>query len=235
MSEERERLKALFDSTPECPPLDELLEARQAGGADVARQTADCPRCVGEVALYEQFIKEPPADEVDPQMLRRIHRRLPTASAAPSRVKSWIENLWRPIVWAPAAVALAGLLVAIGLDLAPRSPVTGGVTGELVERGQAVELVSPRREINVIPADLRWNLLAGARTYRVKLMEVDRHVLWEVETKQVSVSLPSEIRKQVLPGKRLLWTVEAFDGNHQAIGQGRQDFWRAIAIGKAAK
>ena len=232
MSEERDLLKTVFSSTPECPSLDELLHAKETGDPALAAQVDECPRCLGEVALYEQFVNDTP--EVDGKILRRINSRLPTAAETPGqRLTTWWQSLLRPAVYGPAAVALAGVLVLIGLNLQTSSRMGVRLPVETVERGLTVELVLPKGEITLNPIELRWNSVTVGKSYKVRLMEVDHHVIWETETKAVSVSLPSEVRKQILPGKRLIWSVEAFDGKGQTVAMGSQDFRQSV--GKAAK
>lgn len=226
MSEERDLLKTVFSSTPECPSLDELLRARESGHPARDRQVGECPRCVGEIALYEQFVADTP--DVDQKILRRINSRLPTAKVPERRLQRWFESLLRPAVYGPVAVVFAGLLVLVGLNLQQNSRIGDRVTMETVERGQTVELLAPKGEITFIPAELAWNPTAAVKLYKVRLMEVDHHVIWMAETKAAVVSLPSEIRKKILPGKRLIWSVEAFDGKGQAMGIGTQDFRRTV-------
>lgn len=224
MPEDREVLKAVFQSTPECPTLDELLNADAP-----AKGEMECPHCAGEVALYEQFIAEVPAGELDEQILRRINDRLPTAGAARANPwKAWLESLWRPAVYGPAIVAFAGLLAMVGLNLQQREPAGNGRLIETVERGLSLELLTPKGEIASAPAVFSWKNLPAAFSYRVKLMEVDRNVIWGTEVKATSVSLPGAIQRKALPGKRLIWSVEALDQKGESLGVGTQDFRRSV-------
>jgi hypothetical protein len=59
-------------------------------------------------------------------------------------------------------------------------------------------------------------------------MEVDKNVIWETETRITTAGLPASIQKLALPGKRLIWTVEALNSQGQSVGTGTQDFRRAI-------
>ncbi len=220
MSEDREVLKAVFQSTPECPPLDELLNADAP-----AKGETECPHCAGEVALYEQFITEVPPGELDEKILRRLNNSLPTAAPA-HPWKAWLESLWRPAVYGPAIVAFAGLLAIVGLTFQREQPAALSI--ETVERGLSLELLAPKGEIVSAPAVLSWKSLPGAFSYRVKLMEVDRNVIWGTEVKATSVSLPGAIQQKALPGKRLIWSVEALDQKGESLGVGTQDFRRAV-------
>ena len=149
MAEDRELLKTVFAPAPDCPSLDELVSADPAQ----ANLAAECPRCIGEVALYQEFIQEVPAGEVDEKILRRLHSRLPTAEAPRSNSwKTWLESLWRPAVYGPAAVAFAGLLVMVGLSLRPADPIDGSAPSGSVERGLSMELLSPKGEVVTAPA-----------------------------------------------------------------------------------
>ena len=219
MPEDREVLKAVFQSTPECPSLDELLNADAP-----AKGETECPHCAGEVALYEQFIAEVPAGELDENILRRLNDSLPTAVTP--RWKRWLESLRQPAVYGPAIVAFAGLLAMVGLNLQREQPA--GLVIETVERGLSLELLAPKGEIGSAPSVLSWKNLPAAFSYRVKLMEVDRNVIWATEVKATSVLLPSAIQQKALPGKRLIWSVEALDQKGEPLGMGTQDFRRAV-------
>jgi hypothetical protein len=223
MSDERDRLKAIFSASPDCPSLDELTQDPAS-----AKKAEDCPRCTGEAALYEQFMKGVPEAELDQAILQRLNSRLPTA-ASPPRTGFWSMGWWRPGFYAPAIVAVAGLLVIAGIALRRDSnTLPAGPAHEIVERGQTIELLAPKGEIALPPTVLTWKILPGASAYRVKLMEVDRNVVWESQAKLPSVTLPLAIRNKALPGKRLIWSVEGFDRNGQLLGMGTQDFRRTV-------
>jgi hypothetical protein len=91
-----------------------------------------------------------------------------------------------------------------------------------------MDLVSPRGDLASIPDSLIWRALTGAQGYKVTVMEVDKNVLWQGTIKDNHISLPAVVRKQILPGKRLLWSVEAYSSAGQVLASASADFRREV-------
>ena len=123
---------------------------------------------------------------------------------------------------------LATLVVAIGIGLDQRGPGRVRPTQDSVERGQSSEMVAPKGGIADLPVELKWAAVPGASHYQVQLLEVDKNILWSVSASSNIVPIPGQIQKLALPGKRLLWTVAALDGNGRVIATGTQSFRRQI-------
>ena len=126
-------------------------------------------------------------------------------------------------------MALAALLLTVGIGF--RNQFGGGArlaTMESAERSQGVELIAPKGDLPKAPERLRWAAVAGAAQYRVKILEVDRVVLWQGTATSLAVHVPAEIQSKVLPGKRLLWEVEALDAGGNVLAKGSQDFRKQL-------
>jgi hypothetical protein len=158
---------------------------------------------------------------VDQKVSRAIHESRPS--------HSWLSRLLRPVVLGPAMAAMAAALILVGIGVPQRGAMDSRTVMEGMERAQTVELLAPKGEVSTAPGILRWTSVPKASSYRVKLMEVDKNVIWETETRITSAGLPASIQKLALPGKRLIWTVEALNSQGQPVGTGTQDFRRTIA------
>jgi hypothetical protein len=134
------------------------------------------------------------------------------------------RNWWdmRRLIPVTLAVAAAVMLVTIGIGNFRQHPYP--TSQDSMERSQGIELLSPKGELKSAPQTLAWNAVASAVRYHVKLMEVDKTVVWENTVSSPSVSIPSQIGQLILPGKRLLWTVDAIDAGGGLLAAGSQDF-----------
>jgi hypothetical protein len=122
------------------------------------------------------------------------------------------------------------LLVVLGTN--PHRPTTPAAY-ESVERAQSLELLSPKGEVAAPPDVLRWSGVPAALSYRIRILEVDRNMIWETAAKTTTASIPAPVQKQMLPGKRLIWTVEAINSDGKVLASGTQDFTRALARKRA--
>jgi hypothetical protein len=227
MAREPEAFKKVFTTSAACPSLEELLDEAGRHDTESSRHIGQCPRCAGEFALFGQFLANhgspglvPTVRRVDQNVSRAIHKSRPS--------HSWLSRLLRPVVLAPAMAAMAAALIVVGVGLPQRGAIQGRLLSEGMERAQTVELLAPKGEVPTAPGIFRWTSVPKASSYRVKLMEVDKNVIWETETRITTVGLPAGIQKLALPGKRLIWTVEALNSQGQSVGTGTQDFRRAI-------
>jgi len=221
MDGDRDLLRRAFGKTPDCPELPDLVASLERGDATAQRHAAACPHCANEVKLYNQFMSPTLTKEED-AAVAWVQRNLknPAAAASPwAKLSGWMNI--RTLV--PLSVAAAAIVVAIGISensaIAPVKPVV-----DSVERSAAVELIEPKGAIAGFPGSLRWNSVAKAASYRVKVMEVDKTVVWESTSSSNVLALPPAIGKKALPGKRLIWTVDALDASGKAIASGSQDF-----------
>ena len=227
MSREQEAFKKVFTTSVACPPLEKLLEAAGRQGTETGRHMAECARCSGEFALYGQFLADNGSAGLA-RTVRRVDRKISRAIHESRPSPSWLSRLLRPVVLGPAMAAMAAALIVVGVGVPHRGAMEGRVVLEGTERAQTVELLAPKGEVPTAPGIFRWTAVAKARSYRVKLMEVDKNVIWETETRITTAGLPATIQKLALPGKRLIWTVEALNSQGQSVGMGNQDFRRAI-------
>jgi hypothetical protein len=236
---DRDRLKETLAPSRDCATLDELAALADASlpapsRARVAVHVASCERCEVELALLKEFESASPRPEEDATVqwivgrLRHRFREARIAALVPvPGVDHGRERFWRrlrtarPVTGLGFGLAAAMVLVAATLELRDgREPSVPDriEQGGYVYRSDAVELGEPAGDLDARPAALRWEPVAGAASYSVEVMEVDRVQLWKADVATPTVALPDTVTARLVPGKPLLWRVFALDGAGKTIG-----------------
>lgn len=221
-------LSQVLGSSEECFPLDRLVTAIEGKcgseeQASAERHLAACPHCEAELALFREFESPEirPEERADVEaIVTHLRRNSPVPITAP-----WWKSLWNFKILAPASIAVAGLLAIAVFVPRPHEPQLGSFTSDDTLRSQRLEALSPIGNVKAVPEVLRWSPVKGARSYRVRLFEVDNTLLWEAEVQTVSVRIPDPISKQAIPLKKLYWQVTAFEQAGNALADsGTQSF-----------
>lgn len=227
MTNEDEVLKKAWARADACPEVSHLLDGLERGDAAMKAHAEECARCAAEALLFRNITSGPmPSNRAVRAVDERVRSALGRGEDGARRRGNWLSRLLRPVVLTPVITAAAVLLVMVGIRVQQHGTPA---PYESVERSQTVELLSPKGQILEAPSILRWSRVEGAASYRVRILEVDRNILWEASTNTSDAAIPSNIQKQALPGKRLLWTVEAFNSKKEVVARGTQDFTRAVA------
>jgi hypothetical protein len=232
----RDVLKSTLSTTPECL-APEQLEALLDGNRSHPH-LAQCPRCQAELAMLKSFEFGAPLPDEGAAVAwigSHLERQLENIKN-PSRgglLRPATQRLEAPVPWLARifglggmrwvlpATAVAAIAIASAILLRPaKAPElqADAARQSAVYRSQEVQLVSPIGDAEQIPRELRWQMLAGAATYRIVVMEVDHSALWTSETKENSVELPASPRAKMLPGKPILWQVTALDAQARVVG-----------------
>jgi hypothetical protein len=205
--------------------------------AHVSAHVTRCQRCQTELALLEKFEaaavgpgEKAAASWITAQLELRFEEITGAgraSSQAGNERKPWWRRLFglrllgsRPASAAAFALAFAMLLIVFNLPIrTAREPVLSPDIGFTppVFRSAALAVVAPTGDLEEAPTELQWQPAPGAATYSVRLMEVDRAELWKGESSEPSLSLPPAVRTRILPGKALLWMVEARDASGRTI------------------
>jgi hypothetical protein len=198
-----------FEPTPECLTIEQLASAATDGAA--ARHLESCAYCRNELALLESFtsaepsmIEAPAVEWIATEVRRRVVEQ--------TREKSVWERLtgWIPAGaprWVPAgAFAAIVLLIGSGVYLMRQGHPE---IGETVWRSASVAVIRPAGDLTAAPSEFAWQAVAGARRYRVRLLEVDRTEVWSAETEATQLAVPPGIASQLQPGRSFLWQVVA--------------------------
>lgn len=258
---ERELLKATLAPSDACATIEQLSGLSEGSLPDpvrahVSAHVAGCHRCQTEIALLEKFeaaAAGPDEEEAVSWITGQLERRFEqitgaarASSQAGKERKPWWRRLFgfrllgsRPATAAAFALALAMLLVVFNLPIRnPREPALSPDIGFTppVFRSGALAVVGPAGDLQEAPTEFQWQPAPGAATYSVRLMEVDRVELWRGESSEPSLSLPPAVRTRIVPGKALLWMVEARDASGRTIATSEiQRFRVAMRASRSTK
>jgi hypothetical protein len=198
-----------FGPTPECLTVEQLAVAKSDRTA--MRHLESCSYCRNELALLESFTSAEPSTMEAPAV-RWIATEVRRRVVEQTREQSLWERLtgWLPTGgprWVPAgAFAAIVLLIGSGVYLMRQDRPE---SGETVWRSASVAVIRPVGDLTAAPADFAWQGVSGARSYRVRLLEVDRTEVWSADTEATQIAIPPGIAVQLQPGRTLLWQVVA--------------------------
>jgi len=224
----RREVKRVPESvSQECPSLETLV--RRLEGAEgeemkaaTERHLEDCASCSTESALFREFLN----GEVSPEEkvgVDWVERRIrPPYAQDLNDTSSWMDRLastlrGSPLVWAGAAAMLLAAVLVVR-DAPPGLP--GGLgNGRIVERSGQLQAAGPIGDIDAPPSFLEVVAVADAVTYRFKLQEIDRTLIWEADSAQPRVELPAEIAAEALPGRTLVWRAAVLDESGSILAE----------------
>lgn len=188
----------------DCLPLERLDAALTS--AEQAH-VAGCARCQTELELFAAFEANAPVEAQGlavPWIAAETKRRL---APAPATVSVPARGAWRLPSWALLAASLA--VVAGGATLLMRPTAPAPVTDTApVYRGAQVTIATAAGDLDAAPASVTWNAVEGAVDYDLRLLEVDGTELWRVASPPQK-SVPADARAAFLPGRTLVWRVDA--------------------------
>lgn len=127
---------------------------------------------------------------------------------------AWLEPVLAflsPRQWAVAAVS-AALITVLAIGIIPNLKKDAPqffINDDLV-RGSSIILISPViNNLNQIPSEFRWQSLGENTEYKLSIF-FEEELLWSTTTKANFVTLPDEIKSQMVSGKKYSWQVKAF-------------------------
>lgn len=137
-----------------------------------------------------------------------VKSEAPGETRDPSRLRLWLAS-FKPREWALAGLAACVGMVVLALLLTrpPETPVFLLEDDETV-RGHTLSLISPVIDIAGTPAFFEWRSIGENVTYDLTLFHIEP--LWKTTTRESRVSLPGEIRSQLIPGQSYSWQVKAY-------------------------
>uniref|UniRef100_Q01RB9 Zinc-finger domain-containing protein n=1 Tax=Solibacter usitatus (strain Ellin6076) TaxID=234267 RepID=Q01RB9_SOLUE len=225
-SSDGEFLRRALKPGADCLSVEKLEICLQDGPArpDLSRHLESCAHCRAKLDLLRSFY-EAPRDSTEADAVRQIEQRLrkPRAIAPPAARSRWQEFL--QVRWlSPIAVAMAGVLIVAAVSLEWRRHTAPNLLPlnareESVFRSGKLNVTAPTGDLLVAPTSIRWQAIAGAATYRVRIMEVDHSELWTAATSESSVDLPRQIQAKMVPAKSLLLQVNAFDSSGRQLAE----------------
>lgn len=207
----REQWHEALTPGPDCLPIERLDAALSA--VEQAH-VAGCARCQTELELFRAFEADAPvAGEglAVPWIAAETRRRLAPAPAARPA-----PTAWRLPSWALLAASLAVIVGGASLLMRPSAPVAAPDTAP-VYRGAQIALTVAAGDLDAAPGSVAWNAVDGAVDYELRLLEIDGTELWRVATSSPTVSVPADARAAFLPGRTLVWRVEARNAGGRTI------------------
>jgi hypothetical protein len=224
---------------PDCPPIERL--GRYADGAltpdERRREQAHidgCANCQAELALLHEFAAPPIRDDEAEAVrwgVEQLQRREPEIFDSGRTNESPVRRSLSFRRMRPALALAVVLLAVVGgyyvTNRAPRLPSDIG-SGPEATRSLTIEVRSPLGDQAAVPARLEWQAIGGAARYRVRLMEVDRQVIWSGDAVDAAIDLPPDIRARIAPGKTLVWQVTAFNAANAPIAESNAGRFRLV-------
>ena len=227
-------LRAAYDSEEAgCPPPEAFLEAEMEGLSPEERRTLEahagrCPACAAERDLARLFDMAPEDAGVRPEDLDFVVSRLEEASPVrsglskapsapnvvpfpgPRRAEAPRSRSHGLLRFAAAAMLVIGAGLGYQAFQSPGPDLPAPEVGGVV-RGGEVEAVAPVGDVAEIPTELRWVVVDGAASYRVRVTAVDGSVLWDTTVPAPPARVPAEVAGRLHRAVLYTWTVEALD------------------------
>jgi hypothetical protein len=223
-NDKRAAWKRELQRTGRCIPIERLAENLTP---EEHSHVAHCARCQAELALWSRINdEEETLGEAAAVASIAAAVRGRVAGTAPSNVVSLRRRSNVVAFRAPlAAAATLVIAIAAGVFVTNREPSIEGAPSVVnVYRSASVDVIEPTGDLASAPSLLRWKTAAGATRYDVRVMEVDRTVLWRGSTTSSQVQLPAPVIAQFVPGKTVLWQVQARRGEAVLAESGMQRF-----------
>lgn len=231
MAGERELLQHSLGPGKDCPPIErlELCLSADTASAELKQHVDGCTYCRTELEMLRQF-EAGPRDAAEAAAARaisdRLAARLPGVYGMPARVPEsdpWWKRVFQVRWLAPAALAMAGVLIAIAVGIQMRHRNAPGLdietTGQDVYRSGAVSVIAPVGDLREMPAEIQWQPVNGAVSYDVRVMEVDQTELWKSTAMGTHIDLPKSVQSRIVPAKTLLLQVTARDSAGRKLAE----------------
>jgi hypothetical protein len=199
----RSNVREALQYKPECLSIEELESLLDGSKSHPHLET--CPRCRAELAMLRSFESDVP---------------VPGEGRAANKT-SWLTQLvaGRGRWLVPATALVVMVVVGYAVLHRPQEPDLRASSGNgpVVYRTQELQVIEPVGEVPSGPETLRWQAFPGASGYQVSVMEIDQTILWHAQTHDQSLTIPVAVRDKMLPGKPLLWRVEAVDSQGRVV------------------
>lgn len=145
-----------------------------------------------------------------------------------AEVPFWFENVvsfLTPKQWAMAGVSAVLVLLAIFFIIPNLKTTTPQfIMNDDTVRGEPIILLSPLKDIKIVPSKFRWMKLGKDVEYRIYIY--DSELLWTSTTKDNAISLPEEVKQQMKAGEKYSWQVKAFSQEGSLIAVSSQAEFR---------
>jgi hypothetical protein len=216
VSREHKMLKLLLSPKSDCVSTIQLA----VPDARALLHIGSCPRCQAERALLAEFESTKPEPEEEGKVTwisQRLELRLSPNRPAPQpepRWRRWFS--FNSLGSVGFALAAAVAVAALGVGMFEHKPRLMEPHGAQTFRSEEVSVVEPVGDLDVAPSAMRWQPVAGAASYEVRVTEVDRALVFIGQSAAPTAALP---RRLLVPGKPLFWQVTAKDAAGNVLAQ----------------
>ncbi len=156
--------------------------------SEASLHVTSCSQCRDKVAMLRAFEARVDAAEREVYGIRRFKLR--------------------PVA-ARLALIAASLFLAVGITTQLRHGTQSAPESPVVYRSLQFRALSPAGEFSSTPEVFRWESVADAASYQLRLMDVDRSAIWSTQTPSTSALIPNQVRQQMTAGRSFLWVVAA--------------------------
>lgn len=208
-------------------PNTELLLTVMEDPADLRRPSmadhiSSCLACQTELELYREFA----AGDVRPneqEAISYVVRSLNKSKSGKTRklTEPWWRRLLTPGWMGGMALAAAALITVIGLSWQWREMRNSTTSYDAAPafRSNSISFATALGEMANVPSEIRWSPVTNAAAYRVEAREVDQSLIFYKRVTSPSLPMPPELRRLLVPGKTLLFSVAAVDSSDRVIAQ----------------
>jgi hypothetical protein len=112
-------------------------------------------------------------------------------------------------------VLAAAVLVFLGYVL-----LTGDHFSDQTLRGTPQEefrLIQPEGKLAGVPSVFMWTDVKGRDSFRIEIIDDELNILYQGGPPDTRLEIPSEVKQKIVKGKVYLWTVEAYNDNHNIL------------------
>jgi len=155
------------------------------------------------------------------------NQKAPAAKASSNVVPFW-RSLFRVPYMAAAAAFVAAIALGVSLYQGEGGKPHLGVPNVGVYRNIETIQLKTVGDLSQPPDQLTWAAVAGASSYVVEVDDVTGDKLWESRSAQNSITVDSQLKALLKPGKPLTWTVTALDATGKELATGKANF-RVVA------
>lgn len=120
-------------------------------------------------------------------------------------VSSFTPRQWATV----GAAALVLFFVVFGVLPRFQGPSPQFVLSDSeVVRGESLTLISPVIDVKSVPSYFEWRELGEDVEYRIYVY--NSGLLWSASTRDIRISVPEEVKQQMVSGQKYSWQVKAF-------------------------
>lgn len=228
----QDAIRTALGPTNECPTIEEL-EAVASGEAlavgHISEHVRACAYCQTELTLLQTFMAGNAGHTSQDSsraagLLRRRSKQIFEQAFPVQEPAPWWKSVFTIKRVALASLATAAILLIAAAVVFFRSATyqppleAKNQTGREVFRSSGVAVLSPAGDLQERPREIRWEQVANATSYQVRLLEVDRSEVWKAKTTEGHVDLPAAIQDRIVPSKTLFAEITAFDSSGNRVG-----------------